>query len=255
VAALWNGVAVALVTLFDGERAVDADATAAHAATLVGAGVRAVLVNGSTGEVSALTDAERADLVAAVRAACPGVPVLAGTSGEWWRPAADRAAAAVSAGADALLVAPPPRGGDLPAYYAAVSAAAPGVPLYAYHYPGVAGGAVPLDALPDLPVRGLKDSTGDPERLLRELAVPDWSGDVYTGSAALVGYAGLVGATGAIVAAANFAAEDCLAAWEGSGDAQRRLLAAHLAVRERFPHGLKRAVAERYGTSVTTRLG
>jgi dihydrodipicolinate synthase/N-acetylneuraminate lyase len=240
--------------LFDEDRAVDVDATAAHAGRLVAAGVRALLVNGSTGEVGALTDVERAALVAAVRGACPGVPVLAGASGEWWRPAADRATAAAAAGADALLVAPP-RGGDLAAYFGRVADAVPGMPLYAYHYPGVAGGAVPVEALPDLPVRGLKDSTGDPERLLRELAVPGWRGDVYTGSAVLVGYAGQVGAAGAIVAAANFAPEDCLAAWDGAGAAQRRLLAAHLAVRERFPHGLKEAVAARFGTSAVTRLG
>ncbi|HEV2088905.1 MAG TPA: dihydrodipicolinate synthase family protein, partial [Cryptosporangiaceae bacterium] len=93
----WTGIAVALATLFDDDGAVAVDATAAHAARLVSTGVRGVVVNGTTGEAAALTDAERVALVAAVRAACPGVPVVAGASGEWWGPATERAAAAVTA--------------------------------------------------------------------------------------------------------------------------------------------------------------
>ncbi|MEU8613776.1 dihydrodipicolinate synthase family protein, partial [Actinoplanes sp. NPDC048791] len=62
---LWTGPAVALVTLFDADAAVDAKGTAEHAARLVDAGIRAVLVNGSTGEAATLSDAERVELVAA----------------------------------------------------------------------------------------------------------------------------------------------------------------------------------------------
>jgi 4-hydroxy-tetrahydrodipicolinate synthase len=255
VTALWTGVAVALVTLFDDDEAVAVEATAAHAARLVGCGVRAVLVNGSTGEVNTLRDAERAALVAAVKRACPDVPVVAGASGEWWRPAADRVVDAVAAGADAVLVAPPPRGGDLAGYFARVAAAAGQTPLLAYHYPGVAGGEVPVDALPRLPVRGVKDSSGDAERLLRELALDGWPGSVYTGSATLAGYAGRLGAAGAILAAANAVPEECLAAWDGDPAAQRRLLHTHLAVRYRFPQGLKELVARRFGTPVGCRVG
>jgi dihydrodipicolinate synthase/N-acetylneuraminate lyase len=187
-----------------------------------------------------------------VRAACPDVPVVAGASGEWWRPAANRVVAAVSAGADAVLVAPPRTGGDLGGFYANVAAAAGDAPVLAYHYPGAAGGAVPLDALAGLPVRGTKDSSGDPERLLREIdGYPGWT---YIGSAPLVLYAAALGGTGAILAAANLVPEDCLAAWDGDAAAQRRLLTAHLACRDRFPHGLKEAMARRYGTPVACRM-
>jgi dihydrodipicolinate synthase/N-acetylneuraminate lyase len=250
---LWTGVAAALVTLFDNPEKVGVDATAEHAARLVDAGVRAVLVNGSTGEASALTDAERVALVTAVREACPGVPLIAGASGEWWRPAAERVVAAVSAGADAVLVAPPRVTGDLSHFYANVAAAAGDAPVLAYHYPGKAGGEVPVDALPALPVRGVKDSSGDPDRLLRELA--GWTGWTYVGSALLVSYAAALGATGAILAAANAAPEDCVAAWDGDAAAQRSLLPVQLAARDRFPHGLKEAVARRFGTPTATRLG
>jgi len=64
-----------------------------------------------------------------------------------------------------------------------------------------------------------------------------------------------VGAAGSILAAANLAPEDCLAAWDGDGAAQRRLLAVHRTCRTRFPHGMKAAMAQRYGTPVAARLG
>jgi 4-hydroxy-tetrahydrodipicolinate synthase len=251
---LWRGVAVALVTLFDADLRVDAAATAAHAGRLADLGVRAILVGGSTGESDALSDADLSDLVAAVRAACPQqVPVLAGAGGPWAVPAVSRATAAVKAGADAVLVAPPRRGGDLRAYFGAVAEAVAPAAVLAYHFPGVAGGEVPVAALAGLPVDGLKDSTGDAERLLSELAA--WDKPTYVGSSALTGYAGFLGAAGAILAAANVAPEDSIAAFEGDAAAQRRLLGAHLAVKQRFPHGLKAAVAERFGTAEYARLG
>lgn len=250
---LWRGVAVALVTLFDGDGAVDEAATAAHAARLVDLGVAAVLVAGSTGEAEALTDEERVALVGAVKRACPAVPVLAGASAAWAKPAAERVAAAVKAGADAVLVAPPRRTGDLPGFYASVAEAAGAAPVLAYHFPGVVGGEVPVEALPALPISGIKDSTGDPQRLLRILDA--WAGWTYVGSSTVVGYAGLLGATGAILAVANAVPEDCVAAFGGDGAAQRRLIGPHLAARERFPHGLKELVARRFGTPTGCRLG
>lgn len=251
---LWRGVAVAVVTLFDREGAVDAAATAAHAVRLTTSGVRAVLVAGSTGEADALDDGERVALVSAVRAALPAeVPVVAGAGGAWSGAAASRVAGAVKAGADAVLVAPPHRATGLGAYYGAVAKAAGTVPVLAYHFPGVAGGEVPVDALGELPVAGLKDSTGSAERLLHVLST--WDGWTYVGSSALVTLAGVLGATGAILAVANAYPEECALAFDGDGAAQRRLLDAHLAARRDFPHGLKALVARRFGTSSVARLG
>ncbi|MGE5830615.1 MAG: dihydrodipicolinate synthase family protein [Micromonosporaceae bacterium] len=249
--ALWPGVGVALVTLFDEDARVDAAATASHAARLVELGLRGVLVSGSTGEAEALTGDERIALIEAVRAACPGVRLLAGASAAWTGSAVARTAAAVRAGADAVLVAPPLRCGDLVGFYAAVAEAADPAPVLAYHFPGVAGSAVPVEALPNLAVAGIKDSSGDPERLLAQVG----RGAVYVGSTVLVGYAGALGATGAILAVANAAPELCLAAWAGDATAQLSLLADHQAARKRFPYGLKELVAARFGTPTTSRMG
>jgi 4-hydroxy-tetrahydrodipicolinate synthase len=251
---LWTGPAVALATLFDADGAVAVRETAEHAARLVAAGMRAVLVAGSTGEAAALDDAERAALVAAVRASCPQVPVLAGASGDWWAQATARTAAAVAAGADAVLVAPPKSGGSLKDYFGRVAEAAAGVPVLAYHYPGVAGGEVPVEDLTALPLAGIKDSTGNPGRLAQELDL-DWPGAIYTGSASLLGYAAWLGATGAIVAAGNVVPEKCLAAWAGDADAQREVLRVERGYRATFPAGLKTAVAARFGTPTGYRMG
>jgi 4-hydroxy-tetrahydrodipicolinate synthase len=250
---LFDGVAVALVTLFAADGTVDVAATSAHAARLVAAGVGAVLVAGSTGEADALTDGERVALVSGVREACPSVPVIAGASGAWAGPAAELSAASVAVGADAVLVAPPRRAGDLRVFYERVGSAAGGRPVLAYHFPVVAGGSVPVEVLGSLPVAGVKDSTGDAERLLRTLS--EWDGAVFVGSSALTLTAGALGAAGAILAVANVAPEDCLAAWAGDAAAQLRLTAPHVAAKAGFPHGLKRLVAHRFGTSTVSRMG
>jgi 4-hydroxy-tetrahydrodipicolinate synthase len=134
-----------------------------------------------------------------------------------------------------------------------VAKAVTGRPLLAYHFPGVSAPGVPVEVLPDLPVTGLKDSSGDPSRLLHEVEI--FPGDLYTGSAALLTTAGAVGAAGALLALANARPELCAAAFAGDGAAQLRLAAAGRAAKERFPAGIKRLVADRFGVSGTARVG
>src|SRR5919107_2121190 len=221
---LFSGVGVALVTLFSDDGALDAPATADLAAQLVGLGVRCVLVAGTTGEAAALTAEERDALVGAVRAAVPAeVPVLAGTGAPTGRQAAELTERAFAAGADAVLVLSPPGVPDPRPYYETVAKAAAG-PLLAYHFPGAAAPGIPVDLLTDLPVSGLKDSSGDAGRLLHERHV--FAGDLYTGAATLVGLCGAIGAAGALVAAANIAPEECVAAFGGDAQAQLPLLGA-----------------------------
>jgi 4-hydroxy-tetrahydrodipicolinate synthase len=253
-APLFTGVGVALATLFDDDGEVDAKATAGLAATLVDVGVRGVVVAGSTGEAAALTTGERVALLTETRRAVPsGVPVIAGTGGASARQAAALTRDAREAGADAVLALCPPRNNDPRPYYDAVAEAAGGLPALAYHFPQTAPPGIPVEALPDLPVQGMKDSSGDPERLLSELEVFDRP--LYVGAAMLVLTAGSLGIAGAILAVANADPEHAIAAFAGDPAAQRALLAAHRRVKARFPFGLKDAIADRFGTSRATRLG
>src|SRR5215207_6103678 len=143
----FTGVGVALVTLFDDGGEVDLDATATLAADLVGAGVTAVVLAGSTGEAAALDAAERVALVDVVRAAVPaGVPIIVGTGAPSARQAARLTAEVVSGAADGA------------------------VPVMAYHFPLMSGPGIDVDVLPrltDVAVVGLKDSSGDASRLVR----------------------------------------------------------------------------------------
>ena len=290
---LFTGVGVALATLFDEAGEVDAKATAAHAATLADLGIRAVVVAGSTGEAAALTAAERVALLTEVRRAVPaGIPVIAGTGGPSARQAAALTRDARDAGADAVLALCPPRSNDPRPYYEAVATAAGDLPALAYHFPQTAPPGIPLEALADLPVQGLKDSSADPERLLAELEVfphPLWVGAAtlllmagslatagsrgaagsrgtagWAGAPAPAGAAGVPGpagaagsgaVAGAILAVANVDPEHAIAAFAGDPAAQRALFAAHKRIRTAFPHGLKDAIADRFGTSRVTRLG
>ena len=251
---LFTGVGVALVTLLDDDGGVDVAATASLAADLASRGMQAVLACGTTGEAGTLTDAERGAVIRAVRDAVPpDVPVLAGTGATSPGRAADLTAAAASAGADAVLAWPPPGSEDLAGYYATLVKAAAGLPVLAYHIPWVSSPGVPVSALADLPVAGLKDSSGDPDRLLAEVA--HYPGCTYVGSSALLALAGPLGGTGAILAVANAEPELCCAAFAGDPAAQRRLIDVHLAVREGGVPALKRILAEQRGTPALSRVG
>ena len=249
---VFRGVGVALVTLFDDDGDVDTAATAKLAARLVDAGLRAVVVAGSTGEAAALSADERIGLLDAVRAELSAeIPVIAGTGAPSARQAAALTADAASHGADAVLVLSPPGSLDLDGYYRTVTAAAGETPVLGYHYPTVSPPGIPVEALSKLPVVGLKDSSGDPERLLRELE--EWDRPLYTGSSALLSFAGPLGCTGAILALANAEPERCIEAFDGDAGAQRALTLAHVAAHEAFPRRLKQLVADRFGTSAVTR--
>jgi 4-hydroxy-tetrahydrodipicolinate synthase len=249
----FTGIGVALVTLFDRDGTLDAAATARHAAHLVERGVRAVVVAGSTGEASALDPDERSTLLAAVRDAVAGAaPVLAGTGAPSARQAVALSRRAAADGADALLVLSPPGTDDPRPYYEAVTGSVD-VPVLAYHYPAMSAPGISVELLGDLPIAGVKDSTGDLARLAVEI---DAVGEaVYPGSAAVLLQAHAMGCAGAILALANVDPEGCARAWDGDGPCQRELVNGHRPGALTGIAGLKRALSGLYGTSVTTRLG
>jgi 4-hydroxy-tetrahydrodipicolinate synthase len=248
----FTGIGVALLTLFDRDGGLDAPATAAHAARLVDAGVAGVVVAGSTGEAAALDPDERSALLAAVRGAVGDrVPVLAGTGAPSARQAVALSERAAAEGADALLVLSPPGTDDPRPYYDAVARAVD-VAVLAYHFPTASAPGIPVDVLCNLPVSGVKDSTGDPARLAVE--IDEMGGGVFTGSASLLLQANAMGASGAILALANVDPDGCRRAWEGDGACQRALVNGHRAGALSGIPGLKRALAGLHGTSVTTRV-
>jgi 4-hydroxy-tetrahydrodipicolinate synthase len=227
-------------------------ATVAHAVAVVERGVRGVLLAGTTGEFWALTQSERTDLVRGAREALPAdVLVLAETGADDVTAAVRMTAAAVAAGADALLVLPPRGAAGLRDYYAAVVDAAAGRPVLGYHMPAVSPPGLGLDELGTLLIQGIKESSLDPRRLLAELDI--LSGNVYTGVDSLLSYAGPLGCTGSLGALANVAPELSVTAFAGDAAAQHRLAPVERSALERSPLGLKKILHEQAGTS--TALG
>jgi len=231
---LFTGVGVALVTLF------------------VERGVRAVVLAGTTGEAHALSSEDRVELCEATRDALGGrVPVIVGTGHPDETAATRMTTAARDAGADAVLVLSRPGTEDQRPYYEAVARAAAGLPVLGYHFPAVSPPGIAVDRLAGLPIDGLKDSSGDAERLAAELAAFDRP--LYVGSSAYLALAGPLGVTGAILGLANTEPELCADAFGGDVDAQRRLLPLHVEMNAEFPAALKRRVAAATGTSAALR--
>jgi 4-hydroxy-tetrahydrodipicolinate synthase len=254
VTTLAPGVGVALVTLFDPAGELDAPATAALAVQLSAAGMRSVLVAGTTGEAATLTLSERTALVRAVRAAVPtDVSVLAGCGAPSARQAVELTTAVLDAGADAVLALSPPGSADPRHYYEQIAGVASPAPVFAYHFPFASGPGIPVDILGDLPVAGIKDSSGDIGRLYEELDTFD--GSIYTGATSLTLLAGALQCAGSLLAIANVYPELAVEAFAGDGDAQRRLFIAGEALATRRLQGIKDAVSARFGTSAVARIG
>ncbi|HEX2043000.1 MAG TPA: dihydrodipicolinate synthase family protein [Acidimicrobiales bacterium] len=254
-AAVFEGVGVALLTLFTDDGELDVAATAEHAARLVDLGVRAVVVAGTSGEAPALSADERVALLEGVRAVVPpsAAVVIAGTGGPSARQAVAYTRDAVAAGADAVAALSPPGAPDPRPYYERVAEAAGTTPVLAYHFPAVSPPGIPLPMLAELPVSGCKDSSGDPDRLLETLST--WPRPLYVGTSALLALAGPLGCAGAILALANAEPERCAAAFAGDAKAQLALAEAHRESLVPFPAGIKRLTARRFNTSTVTRMG
>jgi dihydrodipicolinate synthase/N-acetylneuraminate lyase len=243
---------VALVTLFDASGALDAKATAEHAARLVELGMSALIVAGTTGEPMALEREERVALIEAVRGVADGCPVIAGTGDRTVRQATRLTRDAIDAGADAVLALSPPAPVDVPAYYRAVVAEAGDTPVLAYHFPRISSPGIAPEALDGLGVVGVKDSSGDPRTMFATRSA--FSGAYYPGSAFLVSLAGANGAAGAILAVGNIAPELGVRAFDGDHEAQRELAGVELGLSGNRWAAIKAATAERFGTSTYTRM-
>jgi 4-hydroxy-tetrahydrodipicolinate synthase len=177
--------------------------------------------------------------------------VLAGTGAPSTRQAVLLSKRAAEDGADALLVLSPPTVADPRPYYERVTAAVD-VPVLAYHYPKVSAPGIPVDVLRELPITGIKDSSGDAERLIVE--ADELAAGVYTGHPSLIHLAGAVGCSGAILALANVDPEGCARAWAGDGAVQRALITGHRGQSLSGIAGLKRTLCALHGTSPATRV-
>jgi 4-hydroxy-tetrahydrodipicolinate synthase len=127
-------------------------------------------------------------------------------------------------------------------YYALISN------ILAYNMPLISRNGIPMDMLPKLPIRGIKDSSTEPQRILEVLDT--FAGDIFVGADSLISFAGNSGCTGVLVSLANVAPELCIDAFGGDISAQEKLKELERKSLERFPLNLKEMINERFHVPV-----
>jgi 4-hydroxy-tetrahydrodipicolinate synthase len=230
-----GGLWVPLVTPFDVDVSVDLPAVRRLAERVLGDGARGVVALGTTGEPATLDAEERAAVVAACAdvAAAAGAGLIVGagsndtaaTIAEIRRLCADRPSVTA-----ALVVVPyytRPSEAAIVEHFGMVADASP-VPIVAYNVPyrtGVAVGPVAWAEIGTHPnVIGLKQAVGALDLDTLELLRRRVDGfEVLAGDDAFIAPAILMGATGAIAAAAHLRTRDFadLVAAARAGDARR----------------------------------
>jgi len=167
---VFEGCATALVTPFT-EYGIDYDSLCKIIEQQTEGGVSALVVAGTTGEASTLTEEEWRTLCRFSVSAAKGVKVIVGCGSNSTDAAVCRVRFAAEAGADAALVVTPyynratPDG--LRRHYEAVCAAST-IPVIAYNVPsrtGVDLNTATLDRIVDIPnLCGIKEATGSVSR-------------------------------------------------------------------------------------------
>ncbi len=204
-----------MVTPFDADGAVSFDVARDLAQYLVAQGNDALVVGGSTGEGSSLSDAEKLDLFAAVAEAVT-VPVVAGTSSSDTARSVALTSRTAATGVAGVLVTTPayarPSQHGIAAHFGAVASSTT-LPVMLYDIPVRTGRkvapATTIDVVRRHPnVVALKDASAD---LVGAAAVKAELGeglDLYSGDDALLLAFLAVGAVGLVSVAAHWAAPE-----------------------------------------------
>jgi 4-hydroxy-tetrahydrodipicolinate synthase len=152
-----SGILTAMVTPFDADGALAEEPTAELVRQLLANGSDGLVLTGTTGEASTLSDDERARVwdigLEVSRAERPDAPVIVGTGTNDTRHSIELTSRAAAAGADAVLVVTPyynrPNRRGVVAHYAAI-ANSTDLPIVAYNIPARTGVDMPNDLLAEL---------------------------------------------------------------------------------------------------------
>lgn len=202
-----SGILTAMVTPFDADGALAEEPTAALVRHLLANGSDGVVLTGTTGEASTLSDDEKARVwdigVEVSRAERPGAPVIAGTGSNDTRHSVELTARAAAAGVDAALVVTPyynrPNRRGVVAHYAAV-ANSTDLPIVAYNIPARTGVDMPNDLLAEL---GQLENVVAVKQARSEDVAPIDGLDLLAGNDDLLGSVLDMGGTGGILVASH----------------------------------------------------
>src|SRR4030081_957416 len=216
-----SGIIPALSTPFDDRGALAVDRLRENIGRYNRVGLSGYLANGSTGESILLDRAEFERVLAAVReTAAPGRILIAGTGVDSTAETISRTEVAAKLGYDYALVVPPyffkpmMKSDLLVEHYRRVADASR-IPVLLYSVPQFTGVAIEPDVAAHLSehpnIAGMKDSSGNVDRMGAILASVPGSFQLVTGAATTVYPSMLLGGKGAILALATFLPEICIA--------------------------------------------
>lgn len=186
---MFTGSLVALVTPFDAQSRVDYASLKRLIEFHVAEGSNGLVIAGTTGEAATLGRAEHVDLIArSVEFAEGRLPIIAGTGSNSTAKAIDRSLAVSDCGIDALLLVVPyynkPTQEGMFQHFSAIADAV-SRPVMLYNVPG----RTVADMLPETVARlaendnifGIKEATGDIDRLKQIQALVDKDFKLYSG--------------------------------------------------------------------------
>lgn len=217
-----GGILVAVITPWtDDQTQIDAQRLQEHIERLVAAGVHGIVPGGSTGEFTAMTQAERKQLIElCVEYSADRISVVAGTGALTTQESTELAKHAADTGANALMVVPP--------YYDAVTydqlqdlmseiSSVSNIPIMYYNIPSATGLKLTPEQIAGLSksgVRYLKDTSGDAPALAELLFERHNEITAFNGWDTLTFYGLVAGAKGSVWGASNIIPELSVQLWE-----------------------------------------
>lgn len=189
--AIFEGAGVAIVTPFNADGSVNYDKFAEHIELQIKGGTDAIIVCGTTGEASTMTEEEHMDVIKyCVEKVNHRIPVIAGTGSNCTATAIKLSKEAEAAGVDGLLLVTPYYNkctqNGLKAHFKAIAEAV-NVPIILYNIPGRTGVTIAADTVVDLcknvpNIVGVKDATGNIGMAAEVMAKANGCVDLYSGN-------------------------------------------------------------------------
>ena len=210
--ARFGRVVTAMVTPFDDDGALDVPAAVELARWLAAHGSDGLVLSGSTGESSVLTDDEKVVLWRAVAEAVT-IPVIAGSGSNDTAHSVHMTSLAAECGVDGVLVVTPyynrPSQAGIAEHFGAVAAAAGSLPVIVYDIPVRTGRRIATGTMLRLArevpnIVALKDAAGDPPTTAHLAAQAPAGFEIYSGDDNMTLPLLAVGAVGVISVASHW---------------------------------------------------
>lgn len=207
---IFEGSAVALATPFT-EDGINFETLEQLLWLHINSGTDAIVISGTTGEPSTMSDQERDDLVDfTMKTAGERLPVIVGVGGNNTRAAAEAAARAAEKGASGVLAVTPYYNKcsetGLVAHFTAIADAA-GIPVIVYNVPSRTGVNLTPDILARIAhhpmIQAVKEASGDISQVAEMIRVAGHHVDFYSGNDDHIVPVLSLGAKGVISVAAN----------------------------------------------------